>query len=175
MVGPVHARCGESGSKTIQGAGPVRPEEAEQSTPGVQCRSACLHWRPTRAARRTDCAHESGAALPGDEAHWPTTGVGSDIWTQGLEKSFRNYVRTSFELLRHKPMAKRNRISSWWCYSTPSALAQTHRAPSRIIVIEARVISSRAIASDTQWAIVCDLDDPRQHSREASNAQSWRS
>jgi len=52
-----------------------------------------LHWSPTRAVRGTDCAPESGAALSGDEAHWPATGVGLYIRIQGPEKSSGNYVR----------------------------------------------------------------------------------
>src|ERR1700722_20025714 len=101
MVCALHAWCGQPGSKTIQGTGSIRSEKAEQPTPGVQCRSACLHWRSTRAVRRTDCASESGEALSGDEARGPAARVGAHIWTQGLEKSFRNYVNTGFELLSH--------------------------------------------------------------------------
>ena len=57
--------------------------------------SAGLHFcigAPTRTARGPGCDPESGAALSGDEAHRPATGVGSDIWIQRPEKSSRNHV-----------------------------------------------------------------------------------
>src|SRR5271170_2480750 len=96
MVDPMHARSGEPGSQTIQGTQSAKPKTAEQPTSGVQCRSAFLHWKPTRAARRTDCAARPGTALSGDEAHWSTTRVGCNVWLQRPEKSRGNCLKISF-------------------------------------------------------------------------------
>src|SRR5271157_1549941 len=102
MVDPLHARCGEPGSKAIQGTESVESEEAEQPTPSVQCRSTFLHWKPTRAVRGTDCDSESGAAVSEDEADGPAAGVGAYFWIQGPEESFGDFVRSRSELLSHR-------------------------------------------------------------------------
>ena len=47
-----------------------------------------LHWRPARAVRRTSRDPESGAALSKDEAHWPATGMGINVWSQRTKRSF---------------------------------------------------------------------------------------
>src|SRR5580693_1386798 len=94
MVDPVHAWCGEPGSQEIQRSKSVKPEKAEQRTPGVQRRSALLHWSPTRPLRGTDCDLESGAALSENEARRPAPGVGFHLWIQRPQSSSGNYVRT---------------------------------------------------------------------------------
>src|SRR5271157_981097 len=101
MVDPLHARCGEPGSKAIQGTESVESEEAEQPTPSVQCRSTFLHWKPTRAVRGTDCDSESGAAVSEDEADGPATGVGAYFWIEGPEHSFGNSVKGWFKRPSH--------------------------------------------------------------------------
>src|ERR1700734_2789998 len=93
VVDLMHARCCESRSQTIRGTESIRPEEAEQSTPSLQCRTPCLHWRPTRASGRPGRASESGAALSQDEAHGATARVGFHIWIQRTEESCSNPVR----------------------------------------------------------------------------------
>ena len=48
---------------------------------------ACIGGQLARL-RGTNCNSESGAALSRDEAHWPATGMGINVWSQRTKRSF---------------------------------------------------------------------------------------